>query len=66
MHGECSRRAGYYLETAKELIGPEQETNKPASNSEDFKIFCERHRPFKLIKEIQERQDIACKEMKTF
>ncbi len=66
MHGECARRAGYYLEAAKRATGPEYENSKNPPIIEDFRIFCERHRPFKLIKEIQERQDQACREMKTF
>lgn len=35
-------------------------------NKNMLKIFCERHRPFKLIKEINEKYDTATEEVKKF
>jgi len=69
MHGEWARRAGYYLECGKESGGNENEPVKSHgnhNNHEDFKVFCERHRPFKLIKEVEEKQEAASKEVKGF
>lgn len=35
-------------------------------NKSSLKIFCEGHRPFKLIQEIKERQEVASDELKKF
>ena len=45
-HVECSKRANYYMEVEKKA---------GSSNREKvFKIYCESHRPFKIIQEINE------------
>jgi hypothetical protein len=92
MHGECARRAGYYMECGKsdspgydnensnDDISNVQSTCKQNSKSRKrnkgvplvqknknlLKIFCERHRPFRLIKEIQEKQEAAIEEVQKF
>lgn len=93
MHGECARRAGYYMECGKtdnENNNDNEPSNETPSNAQSsgkknskskrskkntvvfsknknlLKIFCERHRPFKLIKEIQEKQDSATEELTKF
>lgn len=35
-------------------------------NKNLLRIFCERHRPFKLIKEIEEKQEAAREELQKF
>lgn len=69
-HGECARRAGFYME--EERIREVDEngnymirqiiygTNKGERNKS---IFCEKHRPFKLMKEIEEKNSILIEDV---
>jgi hypothetical protein len=90
MHGECARRAGYYLETGKVDNGcnsnddndndNQSQSNKVLKSAKSkpkipnisqrdkslFKIFCEGHRPFKLIKQIKEKHDSNSQELEKF
>ena len=40
-HIECARRANYFMEI-----------EKGQDKDQQYKIFCEKHRPFKIVKEI--------------
>ena len=66
MHGEWSRRAGYYMEWGKDSSINENESQKQNYSHEHTKIFWERHRPFKLIKEIREKKEHTSKEVRDF
>ena len=83
MHGECARRAGYYMECG---ITENEQPEPPNENSESktglskrskhvtfsykdrsaFKIFCEGHRPFKLIKQIKEKYESNTEDLVKF
>ena len=43
-HIECARRANYFMEI-----------EKGQDKDQQYKIFCEKHRPFKIVKELEER-----------
>lgn len=96
MHGECARRAGYYMECGKvEINETEATTETPESNNHSsskkssskmsksesskhkgmksvcknknlLKIFWERHRPLKIIKEIKDKFESATEELQKF
>ena len=46
-HVECAKRANYCMEIERK--------NGPSNREKMFKIFCESHRPFKIIQEITEQ-----------
>ncbi len=48
-HVECARRASYYMEIDK------KDSGQKGSGEKVFKIFCEKHRPLKIVKEMEER-----------
>ena len=52
-HVECARRANYCMEMERE----KQKT---------FKMFCEKHRPLKIVKEMEERDRQTVDEIQKF
>mmetsp|Transcript_12803 Transcript_12803/g.19822 ORF Transcript_12803/g.19822 Transcript_12803/m.19822 type:complete len:249 (+) Transcript_12803:2743-3489(+) len=50
-HVECAKRAGYCMEIER------VEKKNHGKKEKLFKIFCESHRPFKIITEINEQND---------
>jgi hypothetical protein len=62
MHVECARRAKFYLDIDRDISSHEdlekeenfEKKTKKLEQRTDFnrRIFCEPHRPFKLIQEI--------------
>lgn len=44
-HIECARRANYCMEIEK----------KDKDREKVYKVFCEKHRPLKIVKEMEER-----------
>ena len=96
MHGECARRAGYYMECGRVEINEGEVNNegdnvnsssKKSSNNSCksktestkhkgiksicknknlLKIFWERHRPLKIIKEIKDKFESATEELQKF
>jgi bromodomain and PHD finger-containing protein 1 len=55
-HVECARRASYFMEIEK----------KEGSRDKTYKIFCEKHRPLKIVKEIAERDRQTIEEIQKF
>ena len=53
-HVECARRAGYYLEI--ERIDKERH----------HRVFCEKHRPLKIVKEMEEKDRQTLDEVHKF
>jgi len=41
-HIECARRANYFLEVER------------VDRERQFRVFCEKHRPLKIVKELEE------------
>lgn len=80
MHGECARRAGYYMECGNnDIDNQEAKDDKEQSSGAakktpsvmfrdrtTFKIFCEGHRPFKLIKQIKEKHESNTEDLVKF
>lgn len=68
MHAECARRAQFYLDIDREISNHDdlekQDNYEKKTKRLEYrttfnrKVFCEPHRPFELIKEIEEKQDI--------
>ena len=56
-HVECARRSNYYLEVAK-TEGPLNSggAGGGVQNRDEKRLFCESHRPLKLIRDIEERK----------
>ena len=53
-HVECARRANYYMEIEKK------------DRDKVHKIFCEKHRPLKIVKEMVEKEKCAMDEVNRF
>lgn len=53
-HIECARRENYFMEVEK------REKDKV------FKIFCEKHRPLKIVKEMEEKDKQTIEEIQKF
>lgn len=53
-HVECARRANYFLEI--ERIDRERH----------YRVFCEKHRPLKIVKEMEERDHQTVDEVQKF
>lgn len=68
MHAECARRAGYYLDPDRNISSQEdiQDMDSESvskrfkrlcqSQNEHKRVFCEPHRPFTLIDQIEEKR----------
>lgn len=51
---ECARRSNYFMEVER------------VDRDRDYKIFCEKHRPLKIVKEQEERDRQAVDEVMKF
>jgi len=76
MHVECARWANFYLDIDREISNHDdldkddnfewkQKWLEYRTNFER-KVFCEPHRPFKLIQEINEKRNIQLQEIIEF
>jgi len=63
-HIECARRANYCMEIERRTADPKdqaqsgpQSTNRGGGSGceKTFRVFCEKHRPLKIVKEMEER-----------
>lgn len=60
-HVECAKRANYCMEIERKAQGATSRTKERI-----FKIFCESHRPFKIIQEIKDQQKRAIEDIHKF
>ena len=74
-HLECARRANYCMEIEKRgdnSLTPVNSTcsnPKPADPVRDnklYRVFCEKHRPLKIVKEMEERDQATIEEIQRF
>ena len=75
MHPECARRAGYYLDIGRNIQDcDEDEIEKESPNKirqrlstfGERRIFCEPHRPFKIVQKIRDKRNQKLEELKEF
>jgi bromodomain and PHD finger-containing protein 1 len=53
-HIECARRANYFLEVDR------------SDKERTYRVFCEKHRPLKIVKELEERDHQTIEEVTKF
>lgn len=66
-HVECARRSNYYLEVVKSE-GPVSSggAGGGVQNRDEKRLFCESHRPLKLIRDIEEKKKFMVDEIVTY
>lgn len=73
-HIECARRAGYCMEIDKRPdvkenllnMTPVQKTDARATFEKTYRVFCEKHRPLKIVKELEQRDQQTMDEIQRF
>ena len=53
-HVECARRAGYFLEVER------------VDRERNYRVFCEKHRPLKIVREMEEKDKQTVEEVQKF
>ena len=74
-HLECARRANYCMEIEKRgdnslttlpATGSIPKPNDPVRDNKLYRVFCEKHRPLKIVKEMEERDQATIEEIQRF
>lgn len=53
-HIECARRANYFLEVER------------VDRERNYRVFCEKHRPLKIVREMEEKDKQTLEEVQKF